>query len=58
MSNNFVIQDVSRLSKALGNQTNIVKIVPHNSWNHFDFLYAKDVVELLYNDMIKTMSMY
>lgn len=36
-------------------KNSIIKIMKHKHWNHFDFIFAKDVVDLLYKDVINKM---
>lgn len=48
-------QDVHQLSKDLGN-TYGEFLVPHEYFNHLDFMWAKDVKELLYDKILSLMT--
>ncbi|XP_014291786.1 lipase 3 [Halyomorpha halys] len=48
------VQDVMKLHSSLPNS--VAKLVPYPAFHHLDFLWAKDVVTLLYDDLLKTMS--
>lgn len=48
-------QDVEELYKNLGNPFGKFR-VPHEQWNHLDFMWAKDVKELLYDKIISLMT--
>lgn len=48
------VKDVLRLSKRLPNLFGLYP-VPHPRFNHFDFLWAKSVRELLYNRLVVVM---
>lgn len=45
-------EGIPELASKLGGMT-VTRKVPLEDFNHFDFLYAKDAVTLLYNDVIK-----
>ena len=44
-------QGVNRLSERLPN-VKVVRRVPHNTFNHLDFLYARDGRPLLYDEVM------
>lgn len=48
-------QDVHQLSKDLGNTYGEFP-VPHNGFNHLDFMWAKDVKVLLYDKILSLMT--
>lgn len=48
-------KDVMRLEAELPNRVTLFK-VPMEKFNHLDFLFARDVVELLYKDVIAEMN--
>ncbi|KAI4469876.1 lysosomal acid lipase-related [Holotrichia oblita] len=50
-------QDVRRLRDELPNVV-VDHLVIYEGFNHWDFLFAKDVVELLYNNVIEALSKY
>ncbi|XP_045469892.1 lipase 3-like [Harmonia axyridis] len=45
------------LEKRLGNTVH-VQILDHEFYNHLDFLYAKDNIKILFEDMLKLMKKY
>lgn len=49
------VKDVDRLEEDLGNVFAKIR-VPHESFNHLDFMWAKDVKELLYDKILSLMS--
>ncbi|XP_011696550.1 PREDICTED: lipase 3-like [Wasmannia auropunctata] len=49
------VNDVEELYKNLGNPFGKFR-VPHEQWNHLDFMWAKDVKELLYDKIISLMT--
>lgn len=53
---NYKFQDVERLSGELPNVT--IRRVNYTDFTHLDFVYAKDVVPLLYKNVIETMESY
>lgn len=48
------LEDVERLKKELGNLKKAYK-VPFELFNHIDFLVAKDVDKLVYDELLKDM---
>ncbi|CAH1402323.1 unnamed protein product [Nezara viridula] len=50
------VQDVMKLQSKLPNS--IAKLVPYPAFNHLDFLWANDVVPLLYEDLVENMEKY
>lgn len=46
------VEDVMRLKNELPNLVD-AKLVSLQRFNHLDFIWARDVVELLYNDVIE-----
>lgn len=50
-----VPKDVERLASALPNVVGPSRI-PHQSFNHLDFLWGIDVRQLLYNDILKMLN--
>lgn len=50
-------QDVHRL---IGELPNVVRVrrVNYTQFTHVDFIYAKDIVPLLYKDVLETMERY
>lgn len=57
--NDWVIvpQDAATLSTKLGNLKEL-RTVSYKAFNHLDFIYAKDVKELLYDGIIQDLSEY
>lgn len=51
----FISQDVDQLYKELGNPFGKFR-VPHEQFNHLDFMWAKDVKELLYDKILSLMT--
>ncbi|XP_018304076.1 lipase 3 [Mycetomoellerius zeteki] len=49
------VDDVDQLEKELGNPLGKF-LVPHKKFNHLDFMWAKDVKELLYNKILNLMT--
>ncbi|KAG5317338.1 LIP3 Lipase, partial [Pseudoatta argentina] len=49
------VDDVYQLEKELGNPFGKF-LVPHKKFNHLDFMWAKDVKELLYNKILNLMT--
>lgn len=49
-----VPKDVERLVKALPNAVGPY-LIPHQTFNHLDFLWGVDVRRLLYDDMLEMM---
>lgn len=47
-------QNSKEIAKCLKNSTMI--IVPNDGWNHLNFVFAIDVVPLLYKDVIKVLN--
>lgn len=48
------VTDVERLAKVLPNVINNY-LVPHDRFNHIDFLWGIDAPRLVYDEIIKTM---
>ena len=46
-------QTISEVSNVAGEY-----LVPLDAFNHYDFLFAKDVVELLYNEVVATIKKF
>lgn len=53
----YLFQDVLRLDAALPNSVEAYKI-EYPKFSHLDFLWANDVVKLLYNDVFDYLSRY
>lgn len=51
----YHLQDVALLEKELGNLYGKFR-VPHEKFNHLDFMWAKDVNDLLYNKILSLMT--
>lgn len=51
------VRDVKRLIDELPNVVNSYE-VPHDRFNHIDFLWGKDAPKLVYDEIIKTMKSY
>jgi len=51
----YHLQDVDQLEKELGNPLGKF-LVPYKKFNHLDFMWAKDVKELLYNKILNLMT--
>lgn len=50
-------QDVQQLASELPNLAKLY-LVPNDYFNHVDFLFAKDLDELVYNDVVKLLTEY
>lgn len=53
----YLFQDVDELADRLPNLVE-KKLVPYENWNHIDFIWAIDVVEYVYNDVVNLISGY
>ena len=54
---NVSFQDAKTVVKSVSNVVNDYEI-PYELFDHLDFIFAKDVVDLLYVELIKTMQAY
>lgn len=50
-----MFQDVERLLRDLPKVISVYK-VPHNKFNHLDFVWATDIKPLLYDNIITTLN--
>ncbi|XP_026468936.1 lipase 3-like [Ctenocephalides felis] len=57
MDNLATPQDVKHLSKELPNVLEVYR-VPHDRWNHMDFLWAVNVKKLLYDRVVENIEKY
>lgn len=57
-NDHFSVPDDAEALKDILQNVTLFKLVPNDGWNHLNFVFALDVVKLLYNDMIDFMSKY
>lgn len=53
----ILLQDVDKLYKELGNPYGKFR-VPHDKFNHLDFMWAIDVKDLLYDKILSLMTQF